>query len=197
MAAPGMGGRTMAAPGTGGRTMATPGMAAPGTGGRTMAAPTTAAPGMAGPGMAGPDLAGPAAATPDMPIPGVPPPPASLPPNAGPFAAAPTATAPVNNESAGWTPAIAPRGSRRLNNAALASMIVSLASFVTCPLIGLVGAYLGLRAKKEIQETGDDGDGMATAGIVVGFIATGVAAVTLLVVAMVLAFAAGAASVNN
>jgi len=118
------------------------------------------------------------------------------PPNAGPFAAAPTASAPFNNVQAdqlAWTPA-APRTSRRLNNAALAAMIVSLASFVTCPLIGLVGVYLGLRAKKEIQETGDDGDGMASAGVVVGFISTGVAAVTVLVVAMVVAFAAGAAS---
>jgi ABC-type spermidine/putrescine transport system permease subunit II len=103
----------------------------------------------------------------------------------------------MNNEPVGWAPATAPRASRRLNNAALASMIVSLASFITCPLIGLVGAYLGFRAKKEIQETGDDGDGMATAGIVVGFISTGVAAVTILVVAMVISFAAGAASANN
>ncbi len=128
------------------------------------------------------------------------PPPAALPPNAGAFAAAPTAGAPFNNvqvEHVTWTPASTPRDSRRLNNAALASMIVSLASFVTCPLIGLVGAYLGIRAKKEIQETGDDGDGMATAGIVVGFISTAVAAVTVLVVAMVVAFAAGAASANG
>lgn len=118
-----------------------------------------------------------------------------MPPNAGAFAAAPTGSAPFNNvqvEHVTWT-----RESKRLNNAALAAMIVSLASFVTCPLIGLVGAYLGMRAKKEIRETGDDGDGMATAGIVVGFISTGVAAVTVLVVAMVVAFAAGAASVNN
>ena len=118
-----------------------------------------------------------------------------LPPNAGAFAAAPTASAPFTNismEHVTW-----PREARRLNNAALAAMIVSLASFVTCPLIGLVGAYLGFRAKKEIQQTGEDGDGMATAGIVVGFISTAVATVTLLVVAMVFAFAAGAASVNN
>jgi hypothetical protein len=111
--------------------------------------------------------------------------------------AAPTAGAPFSNVQADqfvWTSAKPPNASRHLNNAALAAMIVSLASFVTCPLIGLVGVYLGLRAKKEIQETGDDGDGMATAGVVVGFISTGVAAVTLLVVGMVLAFAAGAAS---
>jgi hypothetical protein len=121
------------------------------------------------------------------------------PPNAGPFIAAPTATAPFNNVHAdqGTGAPAAARGDRRLNNAALAAMIVSLASFVTCPLIGLVGAYLGFRAKKEIQQTGEDGDGMATAGIVVGFISTAVATVTLLVVAMVFAFAAGAASVNN
>jgi ABC-type Fe3+ transport system permease subunit len=123
------------------------------------------------------------------------PPPGALPPNAGAFAAAPTASAPFNNismEHVTW-----PRESRKLNNAALAAMIVSLASFVTCPLIGLVGAYLGFRAKREIQQTGEDGDGMATAGIVVGIISTGVAAVITLVVAIVLAFAAGAASVNN
>jgi hypothetical protein len=132
-------------------------------------------------------------------MPGMPSGPAEpgAPPNAGPFASAPTASAPFTNVQSDqfvWTSAKPPRQSRHLNNAALASMIVSLASFVTCPLIGLVGVYLGLRAKKEIQETGDDGDGMATAGVVVGFISTGVAAVTLLVVGMVLAFVAGAAS---
>ena len=76
-------------------------------------------------------------------------------------------------------------------------MIVSLASFVTCPLIGLVGVYLGMRAKKEIQASGDDGDGMATAGVVVGWVSTGVAVATFFIVALLFAFAAGAASQNN
>ena len=121
------------------------------------------------------------------------------PPNAGPFAAAPTATAPfstVHVDQPVWT-ATPRHASGRLNNAAVASMIVSLASFVTCPLIGLVGVYLGMRAKKEIQASGDDGDGMATAGVVVGWVSTGVAVATFFIVALLFAFVAGAASQNH
>jgi hypothetical protein len=52
-------------------------------------------------------------------------------------------------------------------------MVVSLASLVSCPLLGAVGIYLGNRAQREIAATGDEGDGMARAGIIVGWVAIG------------------------
>ena len=119
------------------------------------------------------------------------------PPNAGPFAAAPTAGAPFNNPQPDPVVWSEPGAHRRLNNAALAAMIVSLASFVTCPLIGLVGVYLGLRAKREIRANGEDGDGMATAGVVVGWVSTGVAVLVILTWAFIVAFALGAAVAEN
>jgi hypothetical protein len=64
-----------------------------------------------------------------------------------------------------------PSPPRRTNAMAIAAMVVSLASLVTCPIVGVVGIYLGNRARNEIRSTGDEGDGMALAGIIVGWIA--------------------------
>ena len=47
-------------------------------------------------------------------------------------------------------------------------------------LIGVVGAILGHVSRKQIRERGEGGDGMALAGIIVGWIAT---ALGLLIVA--------------
>jgi hypothetical protein len=60
---------------------------------------------------------------------------------------------------------------RRTNSMAIAAMVVSLASLFTCPLVGAVGIYLGNRARAEIRRTGEEGDGMAQAGVIVGWIA--------------------------
>jgi hypothetical protein len=60
---------------------------------------------------------------------------------------------------------------RRTNSMAIAAMVVSIASLFTCPLVGAVGIYLGNRARAEIRRTGEEGDGMAQAGVIVGWIA--------------------------
>jgi Domain of unknown function (DUF4190) len=104
-------------------------------------------------------------------------------PNA--FASAPTASAPYPNQTYAWS---YPPVAGRLNNTALASMIVSLASFVTCPLLGLLGVYLGTRARGEIKARNEEGDGMAIAGIVAGWIATGLTVLLMIVYAMVAGF---------
>jgi hypothetical protein len=78
---------------------------------------------------------------------------------------------------------------RPTNGLAIASMVVSLvgALALTCygvgGLISIVGAILGHVARRQIRERGEGGDGMALAGIVVGWIATGLAVV--IVVALV------------
>jgi hypothetical protein len=74
------------------------------------------------------------------------------------------------------TPPAAPYGyqaPRKTNGMAIAAMVVSLASLLTCPIVGVVGIILGNRARNEIRSTGEDGDGMALAGIIVGWIAIG------------------------
>jgi hypothetical protein len=80
--------------------------------------------------------------------------------------------------SYGYQPAPTPPGygyppQRRTNSMAIAAMIVSLASLFTCPVVGAVGIYLGNRARAEIRRTGEEGDGMAVAGVVVGWVAIG------------------------
>ncbi|MGA3486994.1 DUF4190 domain-containing protein [Micromonosporaceae bacterium DT55] len=72
------------------------------------------------------------------------------------------------------------------NGMAIGSMVVSISAilFLTCygvgGLIGVVGAILGHVSRKQIRERGEGGDGMALAGIIVGWIAT---ALGLLIVA--------------
>jgi hypothetical protein len=58
------------------------------------------------------------------------------------------------------------------NTMAIISLVLSLAglaTFITAP----VGAVLGHVAKRQIRERGEQGDGMAMAGIVIGWIVTG------------------------
>jgi hypothetical protein len=61
---------------------------------------------------------------------------------------------------------------RPTNSMAIAALVCSLAGlavFISAP----VGAILGHIARKQIRETGEQGDGMALAGIIVGWIVTG------------------------
>lgn len=58
------------------------------------------------------------------------------------------------------------------NGMAIASLVVSIASVVVCcGAAGIVGAILGHVAKKQIRQGRGQGDGMALAGIIVGWIA--------------------------
>lgn len=76
---------------------------------------------------------------------------------------------------------------RKQNGMALASLIVSIVSFVMCMgLPGIVGALLGHSAKKQIRETGEDGEGLATAGIVVGWIGFGLSMAFILLYAILI-----------
>lgn len=58
-------------------------------------------------------------------------------------------------------------------------MVVSLASLVTCPLVGAVGIYLGAQAQRQIEASGEEGYGMAQAGIIVGWVAIGLSVLTV------------------
>jgi hypothetical protein len=74
-----------------------------------------------------------------------------------------------------------PAPSRPTNNLAIAAMVVALVSLISCPLIGAVAVYLGNRARTEIRASGEDGDGMALAGVIVGWCAVGLSALLVLV----------------
>ena len=79
---------------------------------------------------------------------------------------------------------------------AIASLVVSLVALagLICygvgGFIGVVGAILGHVAKRQIRERGEGGGGMATAGVVMGWIATGLAVVILGLIVAFIIFAA-------
>lgn len=58
---------------------------------------------------------------------------------------------------------------RPTNGYAIAALIVSIASFVVCPLVATAGVVLGYKARAQIRERDEEGDGLALAGIIVGW----------------------------
>jgi hypothetical protein len=64
----------------------------------------------------------------------------------------------------------APAPMRQTNGLAIAAMVVSLASIVVCGFPAIVGAIMGHVARRQIRERGEDGDGMALTGVIVGWI---------------------------
>lgn len=61
---------------------------------------------------------------------------------------------------------------RPTNSLAIASLVCSLAGLLIL-ISAPVGAILGHIARKQIAESGEQGDGMALAGIIVGWVLTG------------------------
>jgi hypothetical protein len=66
----------------------------------------------------------------------------------------------------------------RTNPLAIASLACSLGGLITC-ISAPVGIVLGHIAKRQIRETGEQGDGLATAGLLVGYIFTALAVLVL------------------
>jgi hypothetical protein len=68
----------------------------------------------------------------------------------------------------------------RTNGLAVASLICSVAGVATC-VSAPVGAVLGHVARRQIRERGEAGDGLALAGIIVGWVLTGLLVLALLI----------------
>jgi hypothetical protein len=72
----------------------------------------------------------------------------------------------------------------RTNGLAIAALVCGIAQFVGFWLLGTIPAIiLGHMARKQIRQTGEQGAGMATAGLVLGYI--GVALTALFVILIV------------
>jgi Domain of unknown function (DUF4190) len=81
----------------------------------------------------------------------------------------------------------------KTNGMAVAAMVVSIGGalslvcafcFVVLAILplgaGVTGGILGFAARRQIRERGEQGDGMALAGIIVGFIVAGLGVLALL-----------------
>jgi hypothetical protein len=64
----------------------------------------------------------------------------------------------------------APGAARPTNGLAVASLVTSLCGLFLCGVPAIVGAIMGHVARKQIRERGEDGDGMALAGIIIGWV---------------------------
>lgn len=90
----------------------------------------------------------------------------------------------------GWSPYGVPPGAGRTNGMAIASMVLGILwLYWIGSILALVFGYI---AKKQIRERGESGGGMATAGIVLGWIGVGVLA--LVVVLGIIGYAASESS---
>jgi hypothetical protein len=94
-----------------------------------------------------------------------------------------------------------PVNSPKNNGMSIASLIVSLVGLVSLPcygvggiVIGAVGAILGHVGRKQIRERGEAGGGMATAGVIIGWIAVGLG---LIILAVVIYFIVWAVKTGN
>jgi len=70
---------------------------------------------------------------------------------------------------------------RQTNGLAIAAMVVSLASILICGWPAIIGAIMGHVARRQIRERGEEGDGMALTGVIVGWIVFGLSVIGTLV----------------
>lgn len=90
----------------------------------------------------------------------------------------------------GYPPYVPPRPT---NGMAIAAMICGIVG--VCSPIGILALIFGNIAKRQIRETGEQGDGMATTGVVLGWI--GVAATIAWIAYYVIAIAFIGSAVNE
>ncbi len=78
-----------------------------------------------------------------------------------------------------------------LNVKAVLAFVIAFVGLFTCPLLGaVIGVILGGQAKTEIDRSGgmQTGRGLATAGVVIGWIAVVVFLVASVIIAIMFAF---------
>lgn len=80
------------------------------------------------------------------------------------------------------------------NSLAIPALVLSLVGVMFC-ITAPVGAILGHVAQKQIRETGESGEGMAKAAIIVGWILTGLGALAIAFYVVFIAIAIGGSTV--
>jgi hypothetical protein len=101
------------------------------------------------------------------------PPPPLPPPPASPWAGGPAPYAPPSYPAPGYgyaAPGYPPPPGNRTNGLAIGSLVSSLVGLVTCGLGSIVGVVLGHMAIGQIKRSGEEGRGLAVAGLAVGYV---------------------------
>ena len=78
-------------------------------------------------------------------------------------------------------------GGRATNAMAIWSLATGIASWIVCPIVGsIVAVVTGHIARSQIRRTGEEGAGMALAGLILGYVHLAVAAIVLVILVIVL-----------
>jgi len=88
-----------------------------------------------------------------------------------------------------YRPGSYPAAGQRTNTMAVASMVCGLGQILFLFVAGIPAIVFGHIARRQIRETGEAGDGMALAGLIMGYI--GVLAPLVVIIAVVALVAAG------
>lgn len=88
---------------------------------------------------------------------------------------------------------------RSTHGKAIAALICGIASFVVCPLTAIAAVILGPQAKREIAAEPNryEGEGLAKAGQILGWVCIGLYLLGGLLVIVILAVAAGTSSTTE
>jgi hypothetical protein len=79
-----------------------------------------------------------------------------------------------------------PVGPPPTNGLAIASLVCGIGQLVALFPAGIAAIVLGHMARRRIRETGEQGDGMAVAGLVLGYIGTAAAVLLVLLIVLVI-----------
>lgn len=79
----------------------------------------------------------------------------------------------------------------KTNAMAIAALVLALLGVSSC-ITAPIGAIMGHAAMRQIRETGEGGEGMAKAAIIVGWILTGLVTLAIIAYAIAIAIAIGA-----
>lgn len=84
-------------------------------------------------------------------------------------------------------PAPVPPVYRPTNGLAVAAFVTGLVGLFSCPLLGGVAVYLATRARTDIRATGESGDSLALAGLIVGWCGLAIGVLVALLWALLMA----------
>ena len=90
-------------------------------------------------------------------------------------------------------PVVAPAPMKRTDGQAVAALVLGILGFVGCPIIpSIIAIVLGTQSRKKIQADPTlEGEGMAKAGVILGWVGIGLTAAGLLFVLLGLALFSG------
>lgn len=86
---------------------------------------------------------------------------------------------------------------RPTNQLAIAALVCGCAQVFFWLLTGIPAVILGHMARRQIRQTGEDGDGMALAGLILGYVGIGLSVITAVLVIIFIATAVHDQNVIN